>query len=89
MLETVAVARALGTMIEADYVERQMHFIDTMPAAAQSSLLTDLAAGRRLEVQWLSGAVARLAHATSVAAPVNATLYAILKPFVDGNPRRH
>jgi len=89
MLETVAVARALGTMIDADYVERQMQFVDMMPAAAQSSLLTDLAAGRRLEVQWLSGAVARMAHAAGVAAPVNATLYAILKPFADGNPRRH
>ncbi len=80
MLETVAVARALGTMIDADYVERQMQFIDTMPAAAQSSLLTDLAAGRRLEVPWLSGAVARMANAAGVDG--------ILKPFVAGDSPR-
>ena len=45
-------------------------------------MLNDLAAGNRLEAPWLCGAVARMAAETGVAAPVNATLYAALKPYL-------
>lgn len=47
-------------------------------------MLNDLTAGNRLEASWLSGAVARMAKETALAAPVNATLYAAVKPYCDG-----
>ena len=49
-----------------------------------SSMANDLAAGNRLEAPWLAGAVARMAKQAGVEAPVNATLYAALKPYVGG-----
>ena len=53
----------------------------------KSSMLNDLTAGNRLEAPWLPGAVARMGHAAGVATPVNATLYAALKPYCDGAAR--
>jgi 2-dehydropantoate 2-reductase len=53
----------------------------------KSSMLNDLVAGNRLEAPWLCGAVARMAEAAGVPAPVNATLYAALKPYCAGAPR--
>jgi len=68
-------------------VERQLAAADKLPAEMKSSMLHDLAAGRRLEAPWLSGAVARMADEAGVAAPISRTLYAALKPYVDGVAR--
>jgi 2-dehydropantoate 2-reductase len=53
----------------------------------KSSMQNDLTAGNRLEAPWLCGAVARMAAEAGVAAPVNATLYAALKPYCAGTAR--
>ncbi len=50
--------------------------------------LVDLERGRRLELEGLSGAVVRLGRQTGVPTPVHATVYAALKPFIDGVPDR-
>ena len=82
--EACAVARARGVGLDDAFVAQQMSFADGLPAQMKSSLLNDLLAGHRLEAPWLSGAVARMARDAGLAAPVNATLYAAVKPFVDG-----
>jgi 2-dehydropantoate 2-reductase len=84
MRETVAVACADGIVFGDDFVARQMQFTDGLPAEMRSSMLNDLAAGNRLEAPWLAGAVARMAQAAGIPAPVNATIYAALKPYVNG-----
>jgi 2-dehydropantoate 2-reductase len=50
----------------------------------KASMLHDLDAGNRLEAPWLSGAVARMARESGTEAPVNATLYAAVKPYCGG-----
>ncbi len=50
-------------------------------------MLHDLANGNRLEAPWLSGAVARMGRELGIATPVHATLYAAVKPYIDGAPR--
>ena len=84
MRETVALAAAQGIPFEADFVERQMGFVDGLHAEMRSSLLHDLLAGRRLEAPWLSGGVARMSREHGLAAPVNQTLFAAMKPFIGG-----
>ena len=84
MRETVTVAGARGIALGEDFVERQLGFIDGLPAEMRSSMLNDLTHGNRLEAPWLAGAVVRMATAAGIAAPVNATLYAALKPYVSG-----
>jgi len=88
MREIVAVARAKGVDPGDDFVAKQMSFLDTLPEGMRSSMLNDLTAGNRLEAPWLAGGVARMAREAGVAAPVNATIFAAMKPFVDGAPAK-
>ena len=50
------------------------------------SLLIDLTAGKRLEVEALQGAVVRRGRTHGVPTPVLDTLYAALKPHEAGRP---
>ncbi len=86
MTEAWALARARGVALPEDYVVQQMRFADGLPAEMKSSLLHDLAAGNRLEAPWLSGAVARMGREAGLSAPVHATLYAAVKPYLAGSP---
>jgi 2-dehydropantoate 2-reductase len=87
MREAWAVGRGQGVALADDFVGQQMKFADGLPAEMKSSMLNDLVAGNRLEAPWLCGAVAHMATAAGVPAPVNATLYAALKPYCAGAPR--
>jgi len=84
MREAWAVGRARGIALADDFIAQQMTFADGLPAEMKSSMLNDLVAGNRLEAPWLSGAVARMAKQVGIAAPVNSTLFAAVKPFCDG-----
>jgi 2-dehydropantoate 2-reductase len=85
--EVWAVGRAKGVALADDFVAQQMKFADGLPAEMKSSMLNDLLAGNRLEAPWLAGAVARMGEAAGIATPVNATLYAALKPYCAGTAR--
>jgi len=89
MGEVWAVGRARGIALAEDLVAQLMRLADGLPAEMKSSMLNDLEAGNRLEAPWLSGAVARIAKESALAAPVNATLYATVKPYCDGVNRRY
>jgi len=84
MREAWTVGRSRAIALADEFVAQQMVFADGLPAEMKSSMLNDLVAGNRLEAQWLSGAVARMAKEAGTSAPVNATLFAAVKPFCDG-----
>ena len=84
MRETWSVGRARGVALAGDYVEGRMKFADGLHTDMKASLLHDLEAGGRLEAPWLCGAVARMAREAGVDAPVNRSVYAALKPYIDG-----
>ena len=88
MRETWTVGRARGVKLADDFVEKSMQRADALPAEMKASMAHDLDAGNRLEAPWLCGAVARMAREAGIPAPVNATVFAALKPFVDGSPRK-
>lgn len=79
MRETVAVGRAKGVDLPADYADNRLAFADGLPVDMTSSMHHDLENGNPLEVGWLSGAVARFGKAFGVPTPVNHTIYAALK----------
>jgi len=85
MRETWALARRRGVKLADDFVEKQMGFLDTLPAEMRASMAHDLEAGNRLEAPWLCGAVARMARESGIDAPVNRAVFAALKPFVNGS----
>jgi 2-dehydropantoate 2-reductase len=85
MRETWSLGRRRGVGLPDDFVEKQLAFLDTLPAEMRASMLHDLEAGNRLEAPWLCGAVARMSAEAGLAAPVNRAVYAALKPFVNGS----
>ena len=79
MAETAAVARARGIDFPDDYADQCLVFADTLPETMTSSMHHDLVAGKPLELEWLSGAVARMGAEAGMETPVNTTVYAALK----------
>ena len=84
MRETWRLGRARGIALAQDYVEQRLAFADTLHADMKASLAHDLENGGRLEAPWLCGAVARMARESGMEAPVNRSVYAALKPYIDG-----
>lgn len=85
--EAWTLGRAKGIPLADDYVAGQMRFADGLPHEMRASMLHDLTLGNRLEAPWLSGAVVRMGREAGVATPVNAALYAAVKPYVAGAAR--
>lgn len=80
MREVVAVGRAKGVALPADFADQQMKFaLDAAPATMKASLAHDLERGNRLEVDWLAGKVSSLGRELGVATPANDAVYAVLK----------
>ncbi len=82
--EIEAVARAHGVPVAADVVDRIVPYVEGIPGTMRSSLLIDLQAGRRIEVEALQGSVVRRAAEVGVPVPIMATLYSVLKLHAGG-----
>lgn len=84
--EVTAVARAQGVGLSEDIAERLFERIASFGADVRGSMAHDLANGRRLEVDALNGAAARMGQRLGVATPINAVIAAALAPYRDGPP---
>ena len=78
MRETVAVGRALGVNLPADYADQRLAFADTLSPEMTSSLHHDLEHGNSLEVEWLSGGVVTLGAKAAVPTPCNRAVWDVL-----------
>jgi 2-dehydropantoate 2-reductase len=87
MREAVAVARACGIDLPADYADHQLKVADAVAADMTSSMHHDLERGNRLEVRWLSGGVVDLGRAASVPTPLNRAISDILALYAEGGSR--
>lgn len=87
LAEVVAVARAKGVKLPSDIIELHAAKMESLPADMGSSMLYDLLHGKRLELPWLSGTVARLGRALGVPTPTHDFIVAALSPHAHGaNP---
>jgi 2-dehydropantoate 2-reductase len=84
MREVVAVGRAHGIDLPADYAERRLRLADDVAPDMTSSMHHDLERGNRLEVRWLSGGVVELGHAVGVPTPLNRAIADILALRAEG-----
>jgi 2-dehydropantoate 2-reductase len=78
--EVEAVGRARGIALAPDIVERTLRLTAGFAAETKPSLLVDLEAGRRLELEAMSGMVVRYGREAGVETPVHGVVYAALKP---------
>jgi 2-dehydropantoate 2-reductase len=84
MREVVAVGRAIGVALPADFAEQRLAFADTLPVDMTSSMHHDLERGNRLEVNWLSGGVVDLGRKAGVPTPANRAVCDILALHAGG-----
>ena len=83
--EVVAVGRAHGVALPADYAEQRMPFFDAWPPEMTTSMHHDLQQGKRLELSWLSGGVVDLGAEVSVPTPMNRAVRAVLALHAQGS----
>lgn len=82
--EVRRVAAAHGIPLAPDHLDKINTYVARLPPSTRSSLLIDLSQGKRIEVEALQGSVVRRGRKTGVPTPIMATLYAVLKPHVNG-----
>lgn len=86
MEEVAAVGRAAGVALPDDVVARFYRNFAALPPNVSSSMYQDVIAGRRLELEGLSGTVVRLGETHGVPTPLNFAVYAALRPYAGGRP---
>jgi 2-dehydropantoate 2-reductase len=87
MAEVIAVGRAQGVDLPADYLRLAVERADTVSPEMTSSMHHDLQRGNPLEVRWLSGGVVELGRAKRIATPCNRAIADILALHAAGAPR--
>lgn len=58
-----------------------------LPDGVHASMLDDLNRGKPLELNYLSGDVARIGCAHGIATPIHDFVTAALQPYVNGTPQ--
>jgi len=86
MRETEALARARGVALPPDVVDRVTAQIKSLPPNGTTSMAVDLQRGNRLELPWLAGKIVALGREYGIPTPVNAAVFAALKPYANGVP---
>ncbi|MCC6778497.1 MAG: 2-dehydropantoate 2-reductase [Hyphomicrobiales bacterium] len=84
--EVVAVGRAHGVNLPADFVEQRIPFFDGWPPEMSTSMHHDLQHGKPLEVRWLSGSVVDLGAKVGVPTPLNRAVRDVLVLHAEGKP---
>lgn len=82
--ETSAVARAEGVALDPGVPDQQLKMMDGLAPGMLASMAQDLLRGRRLELEWLSGAVVRRGEARQVPTPVHRAIHAALVLHANG-----
>ncbi|MDO0934966.1 2-dehydropantoate 2-reductase [Streptomyces sp. DG2A-72] len=78
MAEAVEVGRADGAVLTDEHIDRAMHWLQHVPEGSTTSMREDRLAGRPLEHDALTGAVARAAERHGIDVPANRFVLALL-----------
>ena len=87
MQECLAVGQAAGARVPSDWVDDRMNFSDNAPPGMKASMLHDLEAGNRLELDWLTGKVVSLGRELGVPTPASEAVYAAVKLHREGGAK--
>jgi 2-dehydropantoate 2-reductase len=79
MQECLAVGQKSGARVPSSWVDDRMTFSDNAPPGMKASMLHDLEAGNRLELDWLTGKVVSLGKELGVPTPASEAVYAAVK----------
>jgi 2-dehydropantoate 2-reductase len=79
MQECLAVGQKSGARVPSSWVDDRMTFSDNAPPGMKASMLHDLEAGNRLELDWLTGKVVALGKQHGVPTPASEAVYTMIK----------
>lgn len=82
--EAAALGRARGVALPADLESRTLTMIGRLDPGMKTSMLTDLEAGKPLELDWLNGAIVRLGAEAGLETPANADVVETLRAAAGG-----
>lgn len=81
MDEVIAVAKARGVVIDPELPSKIFAAVSNIDPGWKTSMCNDLEAGRRIEVDSISGSLHRLGRKLGVPTPVHSVAYRALKPY--------
>jgi 2-dehydropantoate 2-reductase len=84
--EGMAVAAAFGNPMTDGFADRATALWESLPPATRSSMASDLANGKRLELEWLSGCMHALGQRHGVPTPAHTAVYRTLHMRAHGAP---
>jgi 2-dehydropantoate 2-reductase len=85
MKEVDDVAKVKGTDVGRDYIQGIMDLANRPEnVRVTSSMMRDLLAGRKLELDALNWTVIRMGKEYGIATPMNWAVYAALRPYLNG-----
>lgn len=79
MQELLIIASYEGVNLGTRDIDETIEYLTTYPYPKKTSMLQDIQAHRRTEVDYISGDVVRLAHKWNCPSPVNLTMYYLIK----------
>ena len=79
MQECLKVGQATGAKVPDSWVDERMTFSDAAPPGMKASMLHDLEAGNRLELDWLTGKIVALGKQYGIPTPGSDAVYAAVK----------
>jgi 2-dehydropantoate 2-reductase len=82
--EVVAVAAAEGVPLGPEATDRALHLAEGFPPQWRSSMARDVAEGRRIEVDALSGAVVRRGRKHNIPTPIHQVILGCLSAYEAG-----
>ncbi len=85
--EVAAVGRALGIALPTDIAQQGLALHQSFPKTMYASMYHDLAKGKPMELDSLSGYIVRQGRALGVPTPIHEMAYLALKPYLNGMPK--
>ncbi|MFO8165040.1 MAG: ketopantoate reductase family protein [Desulfatiglandales bacterium] len=79
MREVITIAKAEGIHLVEDDIENWNSFLSTLSPQGKTSMLQDVEAKRKTEVEMFAGKVIELGKKYSIPMPINQTLYRLIK----------
>ena len=79
MEECLKVGQATGAKVPDSWIDDRMTFSDAAPPGMKASMLHDLEAGNRLELDWLTGKIVELGKRHGIPTPASEPVYTMVK----------
>ena len=83
MRETVLISQSININLTEEDIDRAMEMLKQLDPKGKSSMLQDVEAKRKTEVEMFSGKLCRMGGNVNIPTPTNRTLYNLIRTIED------